>query len=63
VKGIEIIGLIPQEVQLITPFSGAIVASSKVPDQSKALLMFLSSPQNSHIIEETGLEPVSNVKH
>jgi molybdate transport system substrate-binding protein len=63
VKGIEIIGLIPQEVQLITPFSGAIVASSKVPEQSKALLMFLGSPQNSQIIEEAGLEPVSNGKH
>jgi molybdate transport system substrate-binding protein len=59
VKGIDIIGLIPQEVQLITPFSGAVVANSKVPDQSKALLRFLSAPQNAHVIEETGLEPIA----
>ena len=59
VKGIDIIGLIPQEVQLITPFSGAVVAGSKVPGESKALLLFLSSPQNAHVIEETGLEPAS----
>jgi molybdate transport system substrate-binding protein len=63
VKGIEIIGLIPQEVQLITPFSGAVVANSKVPNESKALLMFLSSPQNAHVIEETGLEPVAKSRN
>ncbi len=63
VKGIEIIGLIPQEVQLITPFSGAVVANSKFPNESKALLAFLSSPKNAHIIEETGLEPASIDKH
>lgn len=63
VKGIEIIGLIPQEVQLITPFSGAVVANSKFPNESKALLAFLSSPKNAHIIEETGLEPASIGKH
>lgn len=60
VKGIDIIGLIPQEVQLITPFSGAVVVSSKVPNESKALLDFLSSSKNAHIVEETGLEPVAN---
>jgi molybdate transport system substrate-binding protein len=63
VKGIEIIGLIPQEVQLITPFSGAVVANSKIPNESKALLMFLSSPQNAHVIEETGLEPVAKSRN
>lgn len=63
VKGIQMIGLIPQEVQLITPFSGAVVANSKIPEQAKALLKFLSSPQNAHIIEETGLEPLSSDKH
>lgn len=63
VKGIDIIGLIPQEVQLITPFSGAVVAKSKVPNEARAFLMFLSAPNNSHVIEETGLEPVSGGKH
>lgn len=62
VKGIDIIGLIPQEVQLITTFSGAVVASSKAPKESQALLMFLSAPQNAQAIEETGLVPASN-KH
>jgi len=63
VKGIDIIGLIPQEVQLITPFSAAVVAKSKVPNEAKAFLIFLSAPNNAHVIEEVGLEPVSGGKH
>ena len=63
VKGIDIIGLIPQEVQLITPFSAAVVAKSKVPNEAKAFLIFLSAPKNAHVIEEVGLEPVSGGKH
>jgi len=63
VKGIDIIGLIPQEVQLITPFSAAVVAKSKVADEAKALLNFLSSQKNAHIIEETGLEPAARGAH
>ena len=63
VKGIDIIGLIPQEVQLITPFSAAVVSKSKVPDEAKALLNFLSSPENAHVIAETGLEPVAGHAH
>ena len=63
VKGIDIIGLIPQEVQLITPFSAAVVAKSKNPSESKELLKYLSSPANASIIEETGLEPAVVLKH
>jgi molybdate transport system substrate-binding protein len=60
VKGIDIIGLIPQEVQLITSFSGAIVAGSQHPKEAKALLDFLGSQENAHVIEETGLEPMAH---
>ena len=57
VKGIDIIGLIPSSVQLITPFSAAVVAKSKHPVEAKALVNFLGSAENAAIIEETGLEP------
>ena len=64
VKGIDIIGLIPHEVQLITPFSAAVVAKSKNQSESKALLNYLSSAENAAIIEETGLEPATSTnKH
>lgn len=63
VKGIDILGLIPQEVQLITPFSAAVVAKSKHPSESRTLLKYLSAPENAHVIEETGLEPATHANH
>ena len=59
IKGIEIIGLLPQEVQLITPLFGALVARSKVPNQAKDLLIFLSSPANFHALMGAGLTPAT----
>ena len=56
--GIDIIGLLPDEVQLVTPFSAAVVANSKVPAQAKALVDFLASPKNAKTIRATGLEPM-----
>lgn len=58
VKGIDIIGLLPDDVQLVTPFSAAVVKGSKVPEQAKALVDFLGSPKNASVIRETGLEPI-----
>lgn len=59
VKGIEILGLLPAEVQLITPFSGAVVRTSARPQEAAALLKFLGSRDNAAVIEETGLQPVT----
>ncbi len=60
VKGIDIVGLLPQEVQLKTQFAGAIVRGSSHPEAAASLLRFLSSPANAAAIEATGLEPVSS---
>lgn len=62
VAGIDIVGLLPQEVQLSTPFSAAIVSGSKVQKNAQALLDFLSSEKNADVIAETGLEPVAAKK-
>lgn len=62
VEGIDIVGLLPQEVQLTTAFSAAIVTGSKVQPQAQALLNFLSSEKNAGAIAETGLEPVAGKK-
>ena len=59
VQGIEIVGLIPQEVQLLTQFSGAVVRGSAHPEAARALLRFLAAPANAGAIEATGLEPVA----
>ncbi|MGV7207763.1 substrate-binding domain-containing protein [Oxalobacteraceae bacterium A2-2] len=59
VSGIAIAGLIPQEVQLRTEFSGALVRGAAHPEQGRALLRFLAAPANAAAIEATGLEPVA----
>lgn len=59
VKGIDIAGLIPQEVQLTTQFSGAVVRGAAHADAGRALLRFLAAPANAAAIEATGLEPVT----
>ncbi|MCH8623034.1 substrate-binding domain-containing protein [Undibacterium sp. TS12] len=62
VEGIDIVGLLPPEVQLTTVFSAAIVNGSKVQSQAQALLNFLSSEKNAGAIADTGLEPVAGKK-
>jgi len=59
VHGIEIVGLIPEEVQLRTEFAGAVVRGASQPHAARALLRFLASPANAAAIEATGLEPVT----
>jgi len=58
VQGIDIVGLIPPEVQKRTQFSGAVVRGAAHPEAARALLRFLAAPANAPAIEATGLEPV-----
>ncbi|ALK97599.1 hypothetical protein AB595_25405 [Massilia sp. WF1] len=59
VQGIDIVGLLPQEVQLKTEFSGAVVRGARHPEAARELLRYLASPANAGAIEATGLEPVT----
>jgi molybdate transport system substrate-binding protein len=59
VHGIDIVGLLPQEVQLKTEFAGAVVRGSPHADAGRALLRFLAAPANARAIESTGLEPIA----
>ena len=56
IQGIQIVGLIPEDVQEVTLFSAGIVKGAKNPEGAKALLKFLSSPQAAKTIDATGLE-------
>jgi len=60
VAGIDIVGLIPQEVQLRTQFSGAVVRGASQPQAAHELLRFLAAPDSAAAIEATGLEPVAS---
>jgi molybdate transport system substrate-binding protein len=59
VQGIDIVGLLPPDVQRKTQFAGAIVRGAPHADAGRALLRFLAAPANAPAIEATGLEPVA----
>ena len=59
VEGIDIVGLLPADVQLMTEFSAALVEGASQPDAGRALLRFLAAPANAGAIEATGLLPAA----
>ncbi|KQQ45819.1 hypothetical protein ASF61_19395 [Duganella sp. Leaf126] len=59
VEGIDIVGLLPSEVQQLTEFSAALVRDARQPEAGRALLRYLSSPDHAAAIEATGLLPAA----
>jgi molybdate transport system substrate-binding protein len=57
VKGIEILGKIPEEVQYAAVFSVALVSGSKEPDAVRRLIAFLTSESAKAAIRSSGMEP------
>lgn len=60
VAGIDIVGDLPDEVQRITQFAAAVVATSPRQDDAHAFVRFLGAPQNAAVIRDTGLVPRSS---
>ncbi|EAV3945831.1 ABC transporter substrate-binding protein, partial [Salmonella enterica] len=56
VKGVEFVGKIPEQVQYVTRFSGAIVAGSVHQEHAHQLLRYLASPETQPVVRETGLD-------
>jgi molybdate transport system substrate-binding protein len=57
VAGIEVIGMLPPEVQEITVFSAGIHVGAKQPAAARALVQFLSSPASAAAKRKKGMEP------
>jgi len=57
VKGIDIVGPLPDSLQLITVFSAGLVSNAPEPDAGKALIAFLSSKEAAPAIIASGLVP------
>jgi molybdate transport system substrate-binding protein len=57
VKGVDIVGPIPHELQTPMLFSAGRMAASPRADQSDALLQFLASAKVAAVLRESGLEP------
>ena len=57
VKGIDIVGELPQGAQRVTVFAAGIPATSEHPEAAKALIRWLASPAAYSAIRKSGLEP------
>jgi molybdate transport system substrate-binding protein len=57
VRGIEVVGPIPRELQTPAVFSAGRLSISKRVDGSERLLQFLASPEAVPALRESGLEP------
>lgn len=60
VRGVDVVGPLPPELQKITPFSAGVVASSSAPGAASAFIRFLSSPSAAAAIARSGLEPIAS---
>lgn len=56
VQGIEIAGPMPDAVQIVTTFTGAVCATSAQPDAARALLEFMASPGTADAKRQQGME-------
>ena len=59
VKGIDIVGQLPPEIQQVTVFSGSLHRAAEQPEAALALAKFLISPAAAESIKKHGLEPAS----
>jgi molybdate transport system substrate-binding protein len=57
VKGIRIVGLLPESLQKVTPFSAGVVSYSANQAEARSLIRYLASRKAHAIIRESGLEP------
>lgn len=59
VKGVDLVGPLPKEIQQTTVSSVGIFANSKVPKETRALLDFLTTPDAMRVLKAKGHEPAA----
>ena len=57
VKGVDYLGPLPADIQLITVFSAGLHAAAPAPDAARALLKFLAAPEAAPVLRSHGMEP------
>ena len=57
VKGLDVVGPLPAELQLVTHLSAVVGAGATAPDAAKALIGFFASPEAAAAMRARGLEP------
>jgi len=57
IAGIDFIGPIPSDAQLVTVVSGGVHAGAQQPDAAKKWMAFLASPAAAPVLKKNGLDP------
>lgn len=55
--GVDVVGLLPAELNTVTTFAAGVTAASKNPDAGKTFLKFLQSPEAEAIFKASGFGP------
>ena len=58
IRGIDLVGPLPPEVQQVTVFSAGVLARSVQADAARALIAYLAGPGAAAAITESGMEPM-----
>ena len=58
VPGIDIVGILPAEIQKATVFAAGIASAAKEPEAARALIDFLTSSAAAPVIRQAGMEPL-----
>ena len=59
VKGVDLVGPLPKDIQQTTVSSGGVFADSKVSKEARALLDFLTTPDAKRVMKAKGHEPAA----
>ncbi|QGZ64309.1 substrate-binding domain-containing protein [Paraburkholderia acidisoli] len=60
VPGVTFVGKVPESLQSVTRYAAGIPVGAKHPQEARALLQFLASPQAQATVEKTGLDPIAH---
>lgn len=55
--GIDVLGLLPPAIQIVTTFSAGICTASRQPEAVRALLVAMNAPESAEIKRRHGMEP------
>ncbi len=58
VRGVQIGGFLPEQMQLVITGYGIIVSKSSVADAGKALIAYMTSPEGRKIMQDSGVDPL-----
>ena len=59
VPGVDLVGMLPPDIEIITTFSGAVAASCANAGPARELLAFFASPACAEAISRQGMEPAT----